>query len=405
MTDAPDAARSAREDDANAALVNDIAIVRQIAEIQSILDVVCQTTGMGFAAVARVTQKRWIAGEVLDRVKFGLRPGSELPVETTLCHQVREARCEIVIDNVAEDPEYADHHTPRLYGLQSYISVPILLEDGSFFGTLCAIDAKPARLKSGPAIPMFRLFAQMIAREIDIRRSVEEGRRALADSIEQSEHREASIAVLGHDLKNPLAAIEGAIRLLLGEPQSAKARAVLALMRQTSERMRVLVDNLLDFARSRLGSSVALDLQDHALTEILAPIVEELRTAHPDRKIVAEYSGVGRIRADRGRVSQMLGNLLGNAMVHGDPEYPIRVEVDVDASVVRMSVANGGNPIPHASRENLFEPFVKGDAGGKGLGLGLYIAAQIAEAHGGAIKFSSDTSETKFTVTLPRGQS
>ncbi len=104
----------------------DIDAIRSIPAIPTILKVVCEATGMGFAAVARVTEDRWIACEVLDNVHFGLPAGGELKVETTLCNEVRGNRCEIVIDNVAEDPTYANHHTPRIYNLQSYISVPIV---------------------------------------------------------------------------------------------------------------------------------------------------------------------------------------------------------------------------------------------------------------------------------------
>ena len=114
----------------------DIDAVLRIDAVPTILDVVCSTTGMGFAAVARVTEDRWIACQVLDNVHFGLAAGGELKVETTLCHEIRQHRNVVVIDNVAEDAVYANHHTPEIYGLQSYISVPIILPDGSFFGTL-----------------------------------------------------------------------------------------------------------------------------------------------------------------------------------------------------------------------------------------------------------------------------
>lgn len=138
----------------------DIEAVQQIPAVPSILDIVCRTTGMGFAAVARVTEDRWIACQVLDNIHFGLPAGGELKVETTLCHEVRQSREVIVIDNVAEDETYCGHHTPRIYGLQSYISVPIVLTDGTFFGTLCAIDPKPAKLNNPETLGTFKLFAE-----------------------------------------------------------------------------------------------------------------------------------------------------------------------------------------------------------------------------------------------------
>ena len=125
----------------------DIAAVSRIEAVPTILDVVCRTTGMGFAAVARVTEDRWIACSVRDEIAFGLQPGGELKVETTICHEVRDSREAVIINNVAEDPFYASHPTPALYGFQSYISMPIIMPDGRFFGTLCAIDPRPARLR------------------------------------------------------------------------------------------------------------------------------------------------------------------------------------------------------------------------------------------------------------------
>ena len=105
-------------------------------------------TGMGFAAVARVTEDRWIACAVRDEIAFGLAPGGELKVATTICDEIRRSGEAVVIDHVAADQAFCGHPTPAMYGFQSYISMPILHKDGSFFGTLCAIDPKPATVKT-----------------------------------------------------------------------------------------------------------------------------------------------------------------------------------------------------------------------------------------------------------------
>ena len=118
----------------------DIAKVSAIAAVPTILDVVSRTTGMGFTAVARVTEDRWITCASRDELAFGLKPGDELKVETTICHEIRQSREAVIIDDVGQDAVYCGHHTPAQYGFQSYISVPIIMADGSFFGTLCAID-------------------------------------------------------------------------------------------------------------------------------------------------------------------------------------------------------------------------------------------------------------------------
>ena len=159
-------ARSAQSHDLNA----DIVDIASIEAIPTILDVVCRTTGMGFAAVARVTEKRWVACAVRDDIAFGLQPGGELDVTTTICHEIRQSRTAVVINHVTEDEAYCGHPTPARYGFQSYISMPILMPDGTFFGTLCAIDPKPAQLSKPEVVGMFKMFADLIAFHLDAHR-------------------------------------------------------------------------------------------------------------------------------------------------------------------------------------------------------------------------------------------
>ncbi|HEX7873900.1 MAG TPA: GAF domain-containing protein [Sphingobium sp.] len=111
--------------------------------VRAILQELCALTHMGFAAVAWVTDARWITVQVLDRVEFGLNPGDELVLQTTICDEIRQSGQRVIIDDVDGNIEWQMHHTPMLYGFKSYVSVPLFLPDGAFFGTLCAID--PAR--------------------------------------------------------------------------------------------------------------------------------------------------------------------------------------------------------------------------------------------------------------------
>lgn len=132
----------------------DIATIARINAVPAILQVICETTGMRFAAVARVTENHWVACAVLDTLGFGLDAGGELDVATTLCHEIRSTHQTIVIDKASEDKQYCGHHTPKLYRFESYISVPVFRTDGSFFGTICALDPNPAALKGSAIQPM-----------------------------------------------------------------------------------------------------------------------------------------------------------------------------------------------------------------------------------------------------------
>ena len=180
---------------------------------------------MGFAAVARVTGERWIACRVLDHINFGLQPGGELKVETTICHEIRESREPVVINHVAEDEAYCGHPTPAMYGFQSYISMPIIRRNGEFFGTLCAIDPARASQESRDD-GMFRLFAELIAAHLDANDELSKTKIALTDERKMSELRDQFIAVLGHDLRNPVASINSGANLLLRADLDAKSRNI-----------------------------------------------------------------------------------------------------------------------------------------------------------------------------------
>jgi GAF domain-containing protein len=134
--------------------------------VPAILAMVCHTTSMGFAAIASVTEKQWLACATRDEIAFGLLPGGELPLETTICHEIRDHRQPVIIEDVAADPIYCHHHTPALYGLRSYVSFPILLPDGSFFGTLCAIDPQPRKLNTPEVLNTFKLLSDLIAKHL-----------------------------------------------------------------------------------------------------------------------------------------------------------------------------------------------------------------------------------------------
>src|SRR6195952_722711 len=246
-------------DDGRAGFDRDIARVSGIAAVPTILDVVSKTTGMGFTAIARVTEDRWITCASRDELAFGLKQGDELKVESTICHEIRQSREPVIIDNVAADAAYCTPHTPAQYGLQSYISMPIILADGSFFGTLCAIDPKPHILNTPEVIGMFKLFAELIAFHLDAADKVEVSESKLASEQRSAELREQFIAVLGHDLRNPLASIASGLRLL-GKKVDSEGAGWINLMQVSVNRMAGLIDNVMDLARTRVGGGMQLRL-------------------------------------------------------------------------------------------------------------------------------------------------
>ena len=140
--------------------------------IRSLLEEVCAVTDMGFAAVARVTEDRWIACQVHDKIEFGLKPGEELAVQTTICNEIREHRGAVVFDDALADEGWRTHPVPILYGFRSYASFPIVLADGAFYSTLCAIDPSPRSLSAAAVVTALRACAERVAAHLASRPGV-----------------------------------------------------------------------------------------------------------------------------------------------------------------------------------------------------------------------------------------
>ena len=218
--------------------------------------------------------------------------------------------------------------------------------------------------------------------------------------------REQFIAVVGHDLRNPLSAIAAGIEMIgKRETLSERAHNILSEMKASVDRSAALIDDVLDFARGRLGGGISLDPNSSApLTPVLEQVVAEMRAIAPSHAIEAVIEIKEPVYCDRRRVAQLASNLLSNAVTHGDPAEPVRLHAWTEDDCFRLSVANGGPPIPDKVREQLFRPFFRGEIrpSRNGLGLGLFIASEIARAHGGTLEVSSDSEATRFLLTMPR---
>jgi signal transduction histidine kinase len=383
----------------------DVLAVSQIEAVPTLLDVLCETTGMRFAAVARVTDKTWTACAIKDQIDFGLKVGGQLAIESTLCIESKRARTPIVIDHASLDPRYCEHPTPRIYKIESYVSVPIILASGRYFGNLCAIDPAPAEVSDPKVIGMFTRFAALIALQLDHDTNRERAQNALRDERAASELREQFIAILGHDLRNPLQAISATSALIARKFSDPVLTSMAARINANSKRMSSLIDDVLDFARGRLGGGFGIRVEEvHDIDAGLLAVVQELQDGQPSRQIIADISVTRTVRCDIGRVQQLASNLIGNALIHGAPQSPVRVTAFADDSDLIIEVWNEGEPIPPDSIEKVFEPFWRHSIPGsrQGLGLGLYICSQIVRGHSGRLTVTSmKDSGTRFTARLP----
>lgn len=240
---------------------------------------------------------------------------------------------------------------------------------------------------------------------------VTEHKRAEAKLQQAVDFREQLLAVLGHDLRNPLHAI-GASAFLLGRSEALGPPEHRALdrIRKATARMTRMINDILDFARSRLGGGIPVTRQHMNMADVCHTTLEELQVAYPERRLLLEARGDTWGDWDPDRVAQVLGNLVVNAIQHGHEGTPVRTTLHGEARDVVMEVHNVGDPIPEELLPRIFDPFktpsVPPDEAARkrrSLGLGLYIVSQIAQVHGGDVRVHSTTEEgTTFRVRWPR---
>jgi len=385
------------------AVLEDIASIGRIAAVPRILETVAHITGLRFAAVARVTESTWTACATYDELGFGLKAGGQLVLETTICNDIRQSLKPVIFEHASRHPVYSQHHTPRIYGLESYVSVPIYRPNGSFFGTLCAIDSAPARFDETHVLRTMELFAELIGNYLASEERLNQSALDLSDAQDTAELRDQFIAVLGHDIRSPLQAIRLGTELLETEVSTDRGRRLLGHMGKSLGRIDGLVHDVLDFARGRLGGGIPVALHaDEALAEELMQVVHEVEATSGRHDIEVDIAIETDIVCDRKRMAQLLANLLGNAAEHGAREVPIRLSVRGDDDSFELIVRNGG-VIPAERLDKLFNPFTRaiGNEPRPGLGLGLYIASEIAKAHGGTLSVRSNEAEgTVFTYRM-----
>jgi signal transduction histidine kinase len=386
-------------------IARDVSAVNKIEAIPTLLEVLCDTTGMRFAAVARVSESTWTACVVKDDIGFGLKPGDQLDLESTLCIESKRTNEPIVIEHASIDPRYCSHHTPRIYKIESYVSVPIALANGRYFGNLCAIDPAPAKVGDPKILSMFTRFAALIAMQLEGAMARQQDKTALRQAQAANELREQFIAILGHDLRNPLQAVYSAGVLLEKRLTDPALQGVAGRIRVNVKRMSSLINDILDYARGRLGEGMGVQIKEvDDIDAGLIAVVREFQDGQPERQIVSNISVTRKVRCDLGRVQQVASNLIGNALKHGAPQGAVRVSARAEDSEFVLDVWNDGHPIAPESIDKICEPFWRQSTTGnrEGLGLGLYICSQIVRAHGGTLSVTSDEeSGTHFTARLP----
>jgi sigma-B regulation protein RsbU (phosphoserine phosphatase) len=309
--------------------------------------------------------------------------------------------------NIAGRIFYETHFAPllRMQGFFNEVALDLVTQQGKRLPVL--VNATERRGAAGE-----HLFTRLTIFNATDRRRYErelvDARAALEASLlderTTSALREQFIAVLGHDLRNPLSAISTGSDLLVRTAASDRARSIATLIQTSASRMAGLIDNVMDFARGRLGGGLTLEWTADAPVDLLLhQVVNELQASASDRVIETDIAPGMRVTCDTRRIGQLASNLLGNAISHGGRDKPVLLRASVSNETYEFFVANAGDPIPPAALEKIFEPFERGTLRSslQGLGLGLYISSQIAKAHGSSLSVVSTPAETRFTFRMP----
>ncbi|HZU82184.1 MAG TPA: hybrid sensor histidine kinase/response regulator [Polyangiaceae bacterium] len=257
-----------------------------------------------------------------------------------------------------------------------------------------------------------RVFLELDRRRREEHARLAETERALADAeaaraafAEANQLLERLLAIVGHDLRNPLNAIKLTAASLGRQALAPGQRELVARIDRGADRMWRLIDELLDYSRAR-QSGAPLRRERCDLADICQTAVAELQVAHPGRSVSLSTRGAPAGFWDRAALEQLVSNLVGNAIQHGEGT-PVSVSVRGGGPEAVLEVTNSGEPIPLELLPHLFEAYRQGSrrSGSKSLGLGLYIVREIVRRHGGTVSVtSSRDAGTRFTVKLPVGQ-
>jgi signal transduction histidine kinase len=231
------------------------------------------------------------------------------------------------------------------------------------------------------------------------------------EDLDQS--KEMFLAILGHDLRTPLGAVITSSKFMLETQELTEPVLTLtSRIASSSTRMNQMVDALLDFTRSRLGGGIPIVRADMNMGKVVHDVVDEMSAAHPDQTIKVDARGALQGEWDCPRISQVLSNLIGNALEHCSDRTMVTIAVEGDDKEIMIAVHNSGGAIPKDQLNGIFNAMKRKQTTGTAavggglsanLGLGLYIADRIVHAHKGRIEVeSTEERGTTFTVHLPR---
>ena len=345
-------------------------------------------------------------GELRIRAAFGYPEPGPVGKPAASDHfsaRVERLRAPLFVSDAAADPEMGCSPSCAP-GTRALYGVPLILGD-DLLG-VAVMGSRSAYEFSQEDQFLFRTMVTRAATLIAHARLHQELQVQATQLRSALEYRDRMLGVLSHDLRNPLSVIATSAALLQMGALDEKQRRAVGRVVTNANRIERMVHDLLDYTRSRLPRGLPVSPSEGDLRLVCQQVVENMQLLHPDRAITLASEGDTRAAFDPDRALQVVSNLLGNALRHGEPRSPVTVALRAAPEGVWLSVHNLGTPIAPEILPRIFEAFERGGADetgrSAGLGLGLYIVRQIVEAHGGRVEVtSSATQGTIFQVLWP----
>jgi signal transduction histidine kinase len=331
--------------------------------------------------------------------------GEVVPLGESLAGRVAQTRAPVTSRDAAADPVVTRPSIKRS-GLRGYYGVPLLLAD-ELIG-VATIGSRTAAEFSDEDRLLFRTMSGRAAAIIAKARLDAELARRNAELAAALEYRDRLLAVLSHDLRNPLSVVLTSAELLERDgPLSETQRRAVGRVANSARRIEHMVRDLLDYTRLRQGQELPVSARDVDLLALCHQVLDDVRLLHPgvELRCIAEGKTVGWF--DPEAMARVISNLVTNAIIYGQGDRPVTVSLRGTDREVWMEVHNEGQPIAENVLPHIFEPFRRGAGAAKdtpaGLGLGLFISQQIVAAHGGEIEVRSREGHgTTVRVRCPR---
>jgi signal transduction histidine kinase len=309
-----------------------------------------------------------------------------------------------VFGHASANPEFAEHQTPRLYGLESYISVPILRASGEFFGTLCAIDPLPSRVEAPETLQMMELFAELIGAQLESDERTALSQAALHTALDVAKLRERFINEVSDDLKAPIQALVMDAYLIRTTPGlDATTRARVVDMEASLWRMASVVDGIFDFAHDKLVASAPLTrTPPGTLTVELQRVLSQVVSAHPHRALATSVRIDAEVDCDPARLGQLLVHLALNVLRHVGERETVSIDVVTTGDALVLGVQAPGLALSGDELDTVAGPLAARTVTGDGArAWDFFIPGEIARAHAGRIEVTPAVGGTRLSFVMP----